>query len=175
MDLGSKKKAVAGLVIVWVVIIAYNFWPLNGSDPDGDVPGRGIIAGKLSEGTGAVLPELRLELLEESPPAYTGIKRDIFSPVKVYVPKPPPKIVRPAPVKKPPSPIKTFVSRTKFAGFVEQGAVLTVFLSRGDDIFLIKEGDLVDGRFHVVSISPRVLRFEDSSTHEVATIAVPEE
>ncbi len=88
-----------------------------------------------------------------------------------------PKPVKPT-IKKPapkPSPIETFKGQIVFAGFLEkEGARMTVFLSRGDDIFLVKGGDVIDGRFKIVEITKDYIKFMDTYTKELATILLGE-
>jgi hypothetical protein len=66
---------------------------------------------------------------------------------KTYTPPPPP----------PPPPIPL-----KFFGFASgPGEPKKIFLSKGDDIFIAAEGEIVDRRYKVVRISPTSVEMQD--------------
>ncbi|MCK4738384.1 MAG: hypothetical protein KAT46_00405 [Deltaproteobacteria bacterium] len=180
----DKKKIITALLIVWALIALYYLVSYIFSEPPTSVKTTQRQASSKAAATvkASDLGKLRLDLLEKTPAVYTGIKRDIFSPVKVRRPKPKPPKPKPKPVPlpvvKPPPPtpaVKMFVRSAKFVGFVMSGTELTAFLSRGDDIFLVKRGELVDRRFKVISITSTVLKFSDLTTGETASIVVPED
>ncbi len=178
----NKKILIVFLVIIWGGIIAYNagfFKGTPGSMPISERAGGGAIAPlKALED----IPELRLDLLDAPRPPYKGIKKNIFSPLKFPVPKsskkePTPEVkaepvVKPPP---PPSPLETFRSSVRFMGFLEKDKDRTVFLTRGDDVFLVKRGDIIEGRFRVAEITDTLLRFSDEVSGEAASIVLEPE
>jgi hypothetical protein len=111
-------------------------------------------------------PTLQLQLLASSEQTkYAGSGRNIFvsqpDPVipkpgapghtdtadKIYVPPPPP----------PPPQIPL-----KFFGFANQpGEARKIFLSKGEDVFIAGEGDIVDRRYKIVRISPNSVEIQD--------------
>jgi hypothetical protein len=104
---------------------------------------------------------LRLGLLHETEATnYVGSGRNIFRVVEdrsntkvahqvdVKVPDPP-KIVE-----VPPIPLRFF-------GFSRKDGVSTVFLLKGNDVFLAREGDIVDRRYKIVRVRPDVVDVED--------------
>jgi hypothetical protein len=111
-------------------------------------------------------PRLRLDLLRSSEDTkYTGMGRNIF---RVFV-EPPPAVVKspvidksqtasaPAPVAPPPPPINLV-----FYGFATPaGGAKRVFLAKNEDVFIAKEGDIVDRRYKVVRISPNAVEILD--------------
>jgi hypothetical protein len=109
-------------------------------------------------------PTLRLDLLKSSEDTkYTGTGRNIF---RVFV-EPPPKPVAPvvtqpaaapqAYVPPPPPPINLV-----FYGFATPvGGAKRVFLAKNEDVFIAKEGDIVDRRYKVVRISPNAVEILD--------------
>lgn len=109
-------------------------------------------------------PTLRLDLLKSSEDTkYAGTGRNIF---RVFV-EPPPKPVAPvvtqqasapqAYVPPPPPPINLV-----FYGFATPvGGAKRVFLAKNEDVFIAKEGDIVDRRYKVVRISPNAVEILD--------------
>jgi len=111
-------------------------------------------------------PTLQLQLLAASEQTkYAGSGRNIFvsqaDPVipqvmgkantdptaTTYVPPQPP----------PPPPIPL-----KFFGFANQpGEPRKIFLSKGEDVFIAGEGDIVDRRYKVIHISPNSVEIQD--------------
>ncbi|HZR28478.1 MAG TPA: hypothetical protein VFA71_06830 [Terriglobales bacterium] len=128
-------------------------------------------------------PSLRTDLLRASEDvAYNGTGRNIFK----AEPDPPPvpttpvcaqpggpshglRWCSPIAVPKPPPPPPI---NLKFFGFASKpGEPKQVFLSQGDDIFIAKEGDIVDRRYKVVQIKTASVLIEDvlnNNTQEIA-------
>ena len=113
-------------------------------------------------------PRLRLDLLKSSEDTnYTGTGRNIF---RVFV-EPPPKMIKspvmdkdqtaasaPPPYVPPPPPPINLV----FYGFATPaGGAKRVFLAKNEDVFIAKEGDIVDRRYKVVRISPNAVEILD--------------
>jgi hypothetical protein len=178
----SRDKLILILfVFIWIGIIAYNsgFFETARVVPVGKTPVRPTAAlpSALED-----LPELRLDLLDSPRPPYKGIKKNIFSPLKFPVPEPPkeepvaePVLEPPPVVKPPPSPLETFKASITFIGFLEKEKDKTVFLTRGEDVFLVKRGDIIEGRFRVAEITDTVLRFSDELSGEAASIGLESE
>jgi hypothetical protein len=105
-------------------------------------------------------PTLRLDLLKTSEEVtYKGSGRDIFQsqPEPAPIPKP---VTNPFPTVQtppPPPPIPL-----KFYGFSgNKSGPKQVFLSKGDDIFIAKEGQIIDRRYKIVRIGPNSVEVED--------------
>lgn len=177
--MSRDKKILIILVSVWIGILAYYMGIFGGTEV-APVKKRARVAAVLNE-----VPELRLDLLDRPKAAYKGIKKNIFSPLKVRKPKPPKiePVEKPLPlpepekpvVKPPPSPLQVFMSRVRFIGFVEKGKERTVFLNRGEDVFLVKAGDLIDSRFRVAEITDTMLRLSDELSGEAAVLGLETE
>ena len=102
-------------------------------------------------------PTLRYDLLKASEDTtYSGTGRNIF---RVFVEPPPKPIQSPViaqqqaqqgpPQPPPPPPIDL-----KFYGFATPaGGTKRIFLAKGEDVFIAKEGDIVDRRYKVMRIS----------------------
>lgn len=119
-------------------------------------------AGKKSTSVSSLDPTLRTDLLGLSEETkYQGTGRNIF---KIFV-EPPPKVVVPpvepqhtnVPSTPPPPPINL-----KFYGFATpEGGIKRIFLAQGEDVFIAKEGDIVDRRYKVVRISANAVEILD--------------
>jgi len=120
--------------------------------------------GKKDAAVRSMDPSLRLDLLKESEDTkYEGAGRNIFR-VFVEIPKPiaQPAHPEPAPgpaayVPPPPPPINL-----TFYGFATPtGGTKRIFLAKGEDVFIAKEGDIVDRRYKVVRISQNAVEILD--------------
>jgi hypothetical protein len=128
-------------------------------------PAHAIMASKSRENSeeASLDPTLRLDLLKSSEETkYTGTGRNIFR-VFVEPPKPVAPVVTPQPsapqayVPPPPPPINLV-----FYGFATPlGGAKRVFLAKNEDVFIAKEGDIVDRRYKVVHISPNAVEILD--------------
>lgn len=116
-------------------------------------------------------PTLRFDLLKSSEDVtYKGSGRDIF---RSQAPAPEiPKVVTPpvqqqAQAPPPPPPINL-----KLYGYVTRkgGDPKRVFLSSGDDIFVAKEGDIVNRRYRILKIGNNSVDVEDVLTNNKQTL-----
>ncbi len=99
---------------------------------------------------------------------YKGSGRDIFQ----NQPEPPPvAVIKPVinpgpPVPPPPPPIPL-----KFYGFSgNKSGPKQVFLSKGEDIFIAKEGQIIDRRYKILKIGPNSVEVEDVLTNNRQTL-----
>jgi hypothetical protein len=115
-------------------------------------------------------PSLRFDLLKSSEDVtYKGTGRNIFRSEA-----PPPEIpnavapVMPPVAQAPPPPPP---SGLKFYGFAgPRNGTKKVFLLKGEDIFLAKEGDVVDRRYKVVRVGANTVEIEDVLTNHTETL-----
>jgi hypothetical protein len=123
-----------------------------------------IAAARTAKGPNATLdPTLRTDLLKNSEGAeYRGSGRNIFEPqatplpiIKhpvIVPPPPPPPLVAQGP---PPIPLKFF-------GFANNpGEPKSIFLAQGEDIFIGREGEIVNRRYKIVHIGSNAVLIED--------------
>jgi hypothetical protein len=182
----NQKKVIAAIAlgVIAVAVFAYEFsgW-FGGSSSSAAAPaptaatdlgkepartlrntGRTRSTNTKKSAAQSLDPTLRLDLLKSSEDTkYEGTGRNIF---KVFVVIPPiitPPVPRPGPspgpvaVAPPPPP-----SNLKFYGFAApQGGVKRVFLIKNEDVFVAKEGEIVDRRYKVVRISPNSVEILD--------------
>jgi hypothetical protein len=128
---------------------------------------RGPGSGKKGRPAESLDPTLQLQLLATSEQIkYEGSGRNIFvSQADPVIPQPKApgqtdvaeQKAYVAPPIPPPPPIPL-----KFFGFANQsGEAKKVFLSKGEDVFIAAEGDIVDRRYKVVRISPTSVEIQD--------------
>ena len=128
---------------------------------------HGPTASKKSPVPGSLDPTLQLQLLAGSEQTkYEGAGRNIFSSqAEVVIPQPKapgqtdskPEEVYRIPTPPPPGPIPL-----KFFGFASQpGEPKRIFLSKGEDVFIAGEGEIVDRRYKVMRISTTSVEVQD--------------
>jgi hypothetical protein len=193
MRLGTedKKKRIIAMVAVSLALtlIAHLVWQLatgSGSEaPPPPVPTvsshAGLVSGPAARqvtSAAALDPTLhpeRMALAENT--RYTGTSRNIFSKDSL------PPVQANAAIEKPLANVRSGAAGAaggppppppidlKFYGFAtRQGARKLIFLMRGDDLFIAGEGDIVDGRYKVVSISDTGVVIDDLSYNNQQTI-----
>jgi hypothetical protein len=142
-------------------------------------PGRsaGAAAKNLGTTSAQLDPTLRMEaMLVTESLAYSGNGRNIFSAnsVPVDIPKPiapvrkagppPPPPPPPGPPPPPPIDLKFFGTTTGADGKRE------AFLLHGDDVFLASDGDIVQRKYKVVSVSANSILVEDMANNNRQTL-----
>lgn len=148
--------------------------PANAQGPRRLTPRPRIPAGKKTLPAASLDPMLKLDLLASSENMkYTGNGRNIFRAAEEEIPKP----IAPAvkdqakndnlpPPPPPPPPINL-----KFFGFASKpGEAKRIFLSKGEDVFIAGEGDIVDRRYKVVQIGPASVTIQDVLTNNTQQI-----
>jgi hypothetical protein len=111
---------------------------------------------------------------------YKGGGRDLFSEMA-----PPPSVVvqkdvqrsPQGPVSPPPPPPPSLPGNVKFFGYgtVPNGTAKRAFLSDGDQIFIVAEGDTLLGKYRVVKIGNANLDFEEIASGRMGSAALSEE
>ena len=185
MKLGTenkKKTMIAGgllLIAVFLLIRAFSGGGEEASAPTQSTaapvavgskgkarkPARTLLAHSLD-------PTLRFDLLKSSEDVtYKGNGRNIFSSQA-----PPPEPI-PQPVSHvntdntPPPPPPPPPSGLKFYGYAgPKNGGKKVFLIKGEDIFLAKEGDVVDRRYKIVRVGTTSVEVQDVLTNHTETI-----
>jgi len=130
--------------------------------------GSGSAPGKKVRPPQSLDPTLHLqELASTEAIKYEGSGRNIFVSQAEEIPQPlapghtdaknePSKIFQ-VPAVQPPPPIPL-----KFFGFASHpGEAKRIFLSKGDDVFIAGEGEIVDRRYKVLRISPNSVEIQD--------------
>lgn len=134
--------------------------------------------------------KLRLDLLESKKGrSFVGGKNIFYGvyvePPRKLIPLPPPP---PSPTKKPPLPVTPVESKPlpavveptplqkematfTFLGFLKKENRKTIFLSNGKEIFLVKKGDKIAGKYDVTSLTEEVLTI--TSANDGGEILIP--
>jgi hypothetical protein len=115
-------------------------------------------------------PTLRFDWLKASEDVtYKGTGRDIFrSQPEPVIPAPLPPDKQPNAVATPPPPPPI---QLKFYGFASRkDGYKRIFLLKGEDVFIAKEGDIVDRRYKIVHIGQSSVDVEDVLTNNHQTL-----
>jgi Tfp pilus assembly protein PilP len=104
--------------------------------------------------------------------------RNIFAPLTFKKPTPPPPKRKPKPVvakppkpkrKKPPPPsgpspgelaaqqARQLLNKYRFLGYLKKGGESQAFLTNGKDIYIVRQGEIMEGRIHVNRIDPTTI------------------
>jgi hypothetical protein len=127
-------------------------------------------------------PELQRDKLKKSRDTeYKGTGRDLFSELA----PPPPEADKPrdvaqtpvGPVVPPTPPPPALPSNVKFFGYgtIPNGTARRAFLSDGDQVYIVGEGDTLLGRFRVLKIGNANLDFEEIASGRRGTAALSDE
>jgi hypothetical protein len=179
----NKKKTYTaiGLGVVAVILLIRAF---TGGGSDTPAPAPAPTAGTTAARTTpkskpahtylvhSLDPSLRFDLLKSSEDVtYKGSGRDIFrsQPEVSEIPKPVTPDVQPnntPPPPPPPPPIDL-----KFYGYTgPKNGNKRIFLLKGEDIFLAREGDIVDRRYKIMHIGPNSVEVQDVLTNNTQTL-----
>jgi len=177
----NRNKAIGAIVIavIALAVVVWELWPGSSTPPSAKLPVASTVPASGKKGAAAAStldPTLRYDLLKESEGTkYEGNGKNIFVAGMESIPAPKtpgildhqPPAPAPAPTGPPPPPPIPLV----FYGFASQhGSAKQVFLKDGDDIFIAKEGDIVDRRYKVIHIYPMAVEVEDVLNNNVQQI-----
>lgn len=135
---------------------------------------------------------VRLDLLERTQSGMPSGGRNIFQPIfateikKSSVPLPPPpppplpemrlpppsiQVQAPPPQIIEPTPLQRDLATFTFLGFLKKENRKTIFLSNGKEIFVVKKGDKISGKYDVTSLTDEALTI--SSLLDGGEIVIP--
>jgi hypothetical protein len=191
VKLGTENKTktiiALGLMVLAAVLLlrAFRGGEQDASPPQPVASGSQSSSGTASRASGAnpqtrkkpsaqlaqtLDPTLRLDLLKASEDVtYKGTGRDIFrSQPETPIPTPLPPDKQPNAVQTPPPPPPIDL---KFYGFASRkDGYKRIFLLKGEDVFIAKEGDIVDRRYKIVHIGQSSVDVEDVLTNNHQTL-----
>ena len=113
--------------------------------------------------------KVRLDLLDRPTGQFSGFKRNIFQPLfqekKIDFPRPQARTPKPVPLPVPTqaipapetSPVQRDMAQFTFLGFLKKDNRKTIFLTSNNEIFLVKKGDRLAGKYEVVNISDEMI------------------
>jgi hypothetical protein len=172
----NQFALLGGLIVIMAVV-----WYLNRSKP-------AVVAGNATAFQNYQLlavenPQLHREKMEAAQKTeYHSLGRNPFSEIA-----PPPPETQAAkkvatrqnygPVQPPPPPPPALPGNMKFFGYgtVPNGTSRRAFLSDGDDVYIVAEGDTLLGRFRIVKVTNANLEFEEITTGRRATVALAQD
>jgi hypothetical protein len=127
---------------------------------------------KAGEGSENDVAKVRLDLLERGSATLQSGGRNIFSslfaakPIKTVLPLPPPppppeKITEPPVTVSPPvagsTPLQREMATFTFLGFLKKDNRKTIFLSNDKEIFVVKKGDKIAGKYDVTGLTEEAI------------------
>lgn len=193
--MNRQKAILAALAVIFACSIAYSFLRMPRQQRVENLtfkPGMTAQPARKAQG-GSDEVRVRLDLLERKPVTTPGGGRNIFQPLfdtgagqkKISIPLPPPppppekKVVPPpVPVQPPaapqvvePTPLQRDMATFTFLGFLKKESRKTIFLSNGREIFLVKKGDRISGKYDVASVTDDAITI--SSINDGGEIVIP--
>ena len=163
MKIGSENSVKTGVAIALIAValfmLARWFMGSNGTP----APTNQARTTKQPSKVNALDPTLRTDLLKDSEQSkYETKGRNIFV-AQAELPVPREEVLKkrpePQPPQGPPPPPPIDI---KFFGFANNpGQPKSVFLSKGEDIWVAKEGDVVNRRYRILKINPNSIDVED--------------
>jgi len=170
--MNRQKLVLSVLLALFAVSLVYSFWRMPRqktvstlTHTPGAAPGKTVTSGqKVFDDK-----KLRLDLLERSTGQFSGFKRNIFQPLfqekRIVHAGPPARTAKPVPLPAPsqaipspqPSPVQRDMAQFTFLGFLKKDNRKTIFLTSNNEIFLVKKGDRIAGKYEVVNISDEMI------------------
>jgi hypothetical protein len=193
----KKGLLLGGLLVLWGILMFTQF-----SD---ESPQTGISVSPV-EPSPQIVQSLShsLDLAKVFEPARQAVSfsnpRNIFAPLTFKKPAPPPAKRKPKPVVaktpkpkdiKPPPPTgptpgelaaqraRQQLNKYRFLGYLKKGGESQAFLTNGKDIYIVRQGEIMEGRIHVNRIDPTNIvlstKVKETGDHIEATIPLTKE
>lgn len=181
--MNRQKLLLAILLILFALAVLSIFWRTPSQKRVATLKyQKGSVAERMRTQASALGDDkkVHLELLDKGKGRFAGFRRNIFRPIfreegkpsafipeRPSLPVAPPQISRPAPPLLPPEPQPTPLQRDMaqftFLGFLKKEGVKTIFLSKDNEIFLVKKGDRIAGKYtaSVITEEALTIRVED--------------
>jgi hypothetical protein len=170
--MNRQKLILSVLLAILALSVAYSIWKMPRQKKVTTLafaPGSAA-KGKKLPGT-AVSNDTRvhLDLLDRKPERFSGFKRNIFGSIiqgqKTPVSKRTAPAVRPVqPVQIPqPSLAQRDMAQFTFLGFLKKDNKKTIFLTSNNEIFLVKKGDIIAGKYQVADITDEMITIRSST------------
>jgi len=166
-------------IIVFVVLLAVLAGVLYGKWNRGPQLGAVLFANEKFEPLGVTDPALRLDLLERVRKLeYDGPKRNIFSASLPPKPAPTPPLDTASQQPLPPTPPvpPSLQLPVKFYGYATDPSTgkRRAFFTDGDTVWILREGDVLQGKFLLLRIGNQTAEMEEVSTGRRATLQLEE-
>jgi hypothetical protein len=168
-----------GIVLAALIVVAALVWYVSSRGPSTAVnlSDTGLSYRPLAVENPRLL---RDKITRNQHAEYKGTGRDLFSELA----PPPPESVKPVvargpvgPVQPAPPPPPALPGNLKFFGYgtVPNGTARRAFLSDGDQVYIVAEGDTLLGKFRVVKIGNANLDFEEIASGRRGSTTLSEE
>ena len=177
----NQKSKIEIAVLVFLLLLALTTWYFSAHPEVGAADLHSAVFAEYKP-MAVENPRIHWDYLAEAKDTdYKTNNRNIFTlqlpipePLPFHTPEPAPTENTPPPPPPPPPPPKLPL---KFFGYgtVEAGVGRRAFLTDGDSIFIVAEGDTVLGRYRVVKIGQVSLEFEELSTGRRASSPIEEQ
>jgi len=183
----NRQKLILSLLLIALALsIGYAFWK---SPRQGSVAKRkyvpGAAAGKAPGKPAAAAGDkrVRLDLLEGGAATFSGFRRNIFKPIfmgeaelAALAARPAAKKIAKAVPPPPPAPYvpPKDIAKLTFLGFLQKEGRKKVFLSNNSEIFVVKLGDSVAGRYQLVKLTDDYLTLRSTVTGDETVIPIAE-
>lgn len=167
----KQQKQIIALVVLAAAAVGVWFW---NSRQSAEIAGASAITASYTPMTveNPAIQQWKIDRVRKT--EYKGGGRNPFSAVAPAPPAPKapqpgdPNYVAPTP---PPPPPLTLPPNYKFYGYgtVPNGTARRAFLSDGDEIVIVTEGDTFLGRYRVLKIGNATIEFEETSSSRTGT------
>ena len=151
------KLFLVALLGIWLVIAVYQW---GTPEKQKRVPltfTKDSLAIKTSQKEGETLT-LHLDLLEKSREVKWSKPKNIFRPIKIYKSTttttlpPVPEVYVPSPEEIAAEKARQDLSRFKVLGFLDKGGHQEVFLSKDGELFIVRQGDMIQNRYRLKAL-----------------------
>ncbi|MCA9476415.1 MAG: hypothetical protein KC563_11530 [Nitrospira sp.] len=198
--MSNKKKLgyLVGLLVLWGIVTFFQWNEFSGSEPPGTSPQTDRPPTPL-----ASLPIKDLQLEKDFPNARRAVKlsnpRNIFAPlgsasiqvaktsqpstqrnsttqaIRNQPPPPPPTPPGPSPGELAAQRARQELTQFRFLGFLTKGGESQAFLTNGQAIYIVKQGEMLEGRVQVHKIEPETVTLSTKiwETGNVIQAAIP--
>lgn len=183
--MNRQRAILAALLILFAGSIVYSVLRMPKLEKVAKLtyqPGMTAKPPKADQGSEADVARVRLDLLERGVGTLPGGGRNIFHSLfaagskRTLIPLPPPppppppeRIVEPPPVASTPqviepTPLQREMATFTFLGFLKKDNRKTIFLSNDKEIFVVKKGDKISGKYDVTALTEEAITITSVSS-----------
>lgn len=169
--MNRQKLILAILLLILALALLYSFWRTPRQQRVAKLKYTpGVVAETVRTVKPVPLDEERvhLELLDRKTRRFSGFRRNIFRPIfqeevnslppaARLLASPPPPVVPPPPPVVEPTLLQRDLAAFTFLGFLKKEQRKTIFLAKGKEIFLVRKGDRIAGKYEAVEITDEAL------------------
>lgn len=184
--MNRQRAILTALLIIFACSIVYSVLRMPKQERVAKLtnqPGMTAKPLKQDQGNEADVARVRLDLLQRGTGTLPGGGRNIFHSLfaagakKTLIPLPPPpppppppeKIVEPRPIASAPqviepTPMQREMATFTFLGFLKKDNRKTIFLSNDKEIFVVKKGDKISGKYDVTALTEEAITITSVSS-----------